>query len=139
MAALFARVSLMDVISSSMAYRVLKNQVSQDVEEFWALALTPGKKLISSKMLFRGTVDRCLVHPRDIFRFAVESNSSAIVIAHNHPSGERSPSNEDILLTKRLIEAGNMMQIPIIDHLILTESGYTSLADTGWIDFTCCP
>lgn len=112
-----------------MASVYLRELFKTEVEEFWVLALTSSKKVIKAEMLFRGTVDSCLVHPRDIFRFACVNNASSIVIAHNHPSGDHSPSSEDIQLTKRIVKIGKLLQIPVVDHLILSEKGYFSFTD----------
>jgi DNA repair protein RadC len=110
-------------------YRHLRKVMRRDVEEFWAIALTPDKSLIRSACLFRGTVDACLIHPRDLFRFALLNNASALVIAHNHPSQNREPSKEDLRIHRKLALAAEMMQIPLLDHLIVTDSGYTSFLE----------
>ena len=124
-----------EILTAERAYNVLTSVVSSDVEEFWALALGPGKELISSKMLFRGTVDQCLAHPRDVFRFACTNNASSILVAHNHPSGELIPSLEDLRFTRQLIAAAAVMSIPLVDHVILTGKGFTSLRQDGWCRF----
>ena len=122
--------------SAYSAYQVLQQtEFRLDVEEFWALALGPTKSLLQSEMIFRGTVDSCLVHPRDIFRFACRANASSLIIAHNHPSGDRRPSEDDILITRKLIRASVLLEIPILDHIILTENGYSSFANEGWCRF----
>jgi DNA repair protein RadC len=125
----------MKISSSRLAYNILRKHMIQDVEELWCLALGPGLKLISIQMIFRGTVDACTVHPRDIFRFACVSNASQLIIAHNHPSGDRTPSRQDLEFTQRLITVGWHIEIPIIDHLILTKSNYLSLAESGELTF----
>jgi len=125
----------MEIITAAHAYTCLKNFVREDVEELWALALGPKKNLYRSRMIFRGTVDACLVHPRDIFRFACMENASSLIIAHNHPSDDLQPSEQDILFTRQLVRAGRMIEIPIVDHLILTRSGYSSFAMEGWCSF----
>lgn len=122
----------MEINSSHSAAHMLRPLMSSEVEEFWALALTSGKKLISAKCLFRGTVDACLFHPRDIFRFACMANASSIIVAHNHPSGDPLPSGQDIRLTSRLRRAGTLMEIPLIDHLIITAQEHTSFSEARW-------
>lgn len=74
-----------------------------------------------------GTLDNTPVHPRDVFRPAILENSGFIAVAHNHPSGLRSPSQTDVHLTKRLVEAGNALRIPVIDHYIVTTAGLLSM------------
>ena len=117
------------------AFQHLKHLAQAETEEVWAVALGPQKSVLSSKMIFRGTVDSCLVHPRDIFRFACLANASSILIAHNHPSGELGPSYEDLRFTHQLLHASRVMEIPVVDHLILTRHGYTSLRSESWVDF----
>jgi DNA repair protein RadC len=125
----------MEIITAEFAYITLKDLRSIEVEEFWALALGPTKSLLRSKMIFRGTVDACLVHPRDIFRFACLENASSLVVAHNHPSGDTRPSEQDLVFTHQLIEASRILEIPVIDHLIITHSGFSSFAREGWCQF----
>ena len=122
----------MEINSSHSAAQILRPLMSTEVEEFWALALTSGKTLINAKCLFRGTVDACLFHPRDIFRFACLANASSILVAHNHPSGDPLPSPHDIRLTHRLRRAGHLMEIPLIDHLIITTQRHTSFLESKW-------
>lgn len=124
-----------DITTADRAYAALTNLAKSDVEEFWALALGPKKGLIRCRMIFRGTVNACLVHARDIFRFACAENATSILIAHNHPSGDTTPSFEDLRFTRQLITAGRILDIPVIDHLIVTESGYSSLRTEGWCEF----
>ncbi len=127
--------TILDITTADRAFAAIKDLVSTDVEEFWALALGPKKNVIASKMIFRGTVDSCLVHPRDIFRFACDTNASSLLVAHNHPSGDLIPSMEDLRFTRQLVNAAALMEIPIVDHLILTVSGFASLRSEGWCRF----
>jgi DNA repair protein RadC len=124
-----------EITTAEKAFETLRDKVSVDVEEFWALALGPKKTLLASRMIFRGTVDSCLVHPRDIFRFACLENASSLLVAHNHPSGDLVPSQEDLRFTRQLLRAAEVMEIPIVDHLILTTSSYASLRSDGWCRF----
>ena len=123
------------IITAFAAYEAIECLIRQDVEEFWALALGPTKNLLRSEMLFRGTVDTCLVHPRDVFRFACLNNASSIIVAHNHPSGELEPSEQDLLITRKLIRASKLFEIPVIDHLIITRGSFASFAMKGWCRF----
>lgn len=122
----------MEITTAEAAFLTLKDLMTSDVEEFWALALGPSKKLLVSKMIFRGTVDACPAHPRDIFRFACMTNASGLIIAHNHPSGDLHPSEQDLNLTHQLIEGGRILEIPIIDHLIVTRKNFSSFARNRW-------
>lgn len=125
----------MEITSAERAYRALKVLAAAEVEEFWTLALGPNKLLLRGKMLFRGTVDSCLVHPRDVFRFACRENATAVIIAHNHPSCDLQPSEDDLKLTEQLVQAGILMEIPILDHLIVTKTGFASFARNRWCRF----
>lgn len=113
----------------------LTELAASEIEEFWVLALSPSKKVLAQKMLFRGTVDACMVHPRDVFRFAIVSNASSIIIAHNHPSGEAYPSQQDITTTEQMVRAGKLLQIPVLDHLLLTKNNFVSFARKRWAKF----
>lgn len=124
-----------EITTAEAAYHCLKRLVSNDTEELWALALDPKKALLGRRMIFRGTVDACLVHPRDIFRFACLTNASSLIVAHNHPSGDLYPSEQDILFTRQLIRASRLLEIPVLDHLILTSNGFSSFAREGWCSF----
>jgi len=84
------------------------------------------------KVVAVGTVNSVDVHPRDVFRDAVKRNAAAIIVAHNHPSGRTDPIVEDHTLTAQLVRAGELLGIPVLDHLVLAPSGeYASLADRG--------
>ncbi len=124
-----------EIVTAERAYLALRDLMSSDVEEFWCLALGPRKEVLGTKMLFRGTVNSCLAHPRDVFRFAVSMNATAVLIAHNHPSGGTIPSMEDLRFTRQLVTASSMMDIPLVDHVIVASQGFTSLRKEGWVRF----
>lgn len=111
----------MFIADAQSAERYLRRVMGFQQEEFWVIALASNLNLIGGKMIFLGTVDMCLIHPRDIFRYALLTNASQLMIAHNHPSGDSAPSMEDIKVTNRLVRSGQLLGIPIIEHLILTE------------------
>jgi DNA repair protein RadC len=125
----------MEIASADQAFRALDELQSSDVEEFWVLALGPTKTLLGRKMIFRGTVDSCLVHPRDVFRFAYLSNASGVIVAHNHPSNDPRPSEQDLIITHQLLRASKFLEIPVHDHLIITRDRYASFAREGWCNF----
>ena len=95
-------------------------------EYFYCLYLDNKNKLIERKLLFMGTVNRSIVHPREIFKEAYLTSASGIVCLHNHPSGDVTPSKEDIYLTKSLIDIGKLQGINILDHLIIGKDNYYS-------------
>ena len=117
--------------NSTEAAKYLRRVMRFEQEEFWAICLTSGQRMIASQMIFLGTVDRCLVHPRDVFRFAIINNSAKLIVAHCHPTGNAHPSAEDIQMTRRLIRAGKLIGIELIDHIILSTSDYSSCAETN--------
>ena len=123
----------MRIDSSLKAYHSVQKWMASDVEEFWAVALNPDLQMIEKKLLFRGTVDSCPVHPRDLIRFLCLQNASSFVIAHNHPSGNLKPSSEDIQITKRLYLLTRILEIRMIDHVIVGPDSYFSFADSGWL------
>lgn len=124
------------ILSSNHVFQILKKHRLQDIEELWCLALGPTLNLIAMDMIFRGTVDSCIAHPRDIFRFGCLKNASQLLIAHNHPSGDPLPSKQDLEFTRKLIKVGQLIEIPIVDHIILTKQSYFSLAESGLLNFT---
>ncbi len=107
--------------------------VNSSQEQFLAVYLNTQKKLINYKIIFTGTVDHSLVHPRDIFKEAYRLSASAIIIIHNHPSGDITPSKEDILLTKNLREISKIMGVLIIDHIIIGDNKYFSFMENNML------
>ena len=102
-------------------------------EEFWVMLLNRANKVIDTKLVGRGGVSSTVVDSKVIFSFALESLASGIILSHNHPSGNLKPSNSDIRLTKKLVDAGKIMEVPILDHIIVGDNDYFSFADEGLI------
>ncbi|MCZ7591419.1 MAG: DNA repair protein RadC [Kiritimatiellae bacterium] len=125
------------------AARVLRHEaMASDVECFWVLLLDRKYRLRRPPTrITRGILDASLVHPREVFKEAVRTNSAAVVLVHNHPSGDPQPSAEDIRITRQLVEAGRVMDIEVLDHIILgrAEGGrthdYISLRESGLVSF----
>ncbi len=107
---------------------------TKDQECFLVMVLNSRKVLIEQKLIFLGTADSSIVHPREIFRYAIHKNASAIVLIHNHPSGNPAPSPEDIKVTKTLVDSGKLLAIPVLDHIIVGDNRYYSFADEGEIN-----
>lgn len=103
----------------------------QEVEQLVAIYLDTKCKKIGDKILFSGTVNRSLISPREIFIEALKHNAVNIIILHNHPSGDATPSSDDIKSTKRIMDAGRLIGISLIDHIIIGDRKYTSLKETG--------
>lgn len=101
----------------------------QPTERFAVLLLDVRHRLLSSHVVTVGTATETLAHPREIFREAVRRNASRLIIAHNHPSGNLQASQSDIELTKQILQAGQLMGIPVLDHLILGNGDYSSLRE----------
>lgn len=95
-------------------------------EYFYALYFNNKQELINAKVLFMGTINRSVVHPREVFKEAYLLSASSIVCMHNHPSGDTTPSLEDIRFTKSLYEIGNIQGIPVVDHIIVSDTSYYS-------------
>ncbi|MBM4349020.1 MAG: JAB domain-containing protein [Deltaproteobacteria bacterium] len=102
-------------------------------EVFRILLLSRANRLIKEVIISEGTLDASIVHPRDVFREALLESAAGVILLHNHPSGNPSPSEEDIRITKQLVEAGRVMGIKVYDHIILGGEDYRSLADEGII------
>lgn len=101
------------------------------VERFYVLLLDSASHLIREVPISQGTVNASIVHPREVFRAAVLDHASSIILLHNHPSATRQASGEDRNITKQLVEAGEMMGIPIVDHLIVCGTEFFSFAENG--------
>jgi DNA repair protein RadC len=98
-------------------------------EQFIVLCLNKANYIIRKEVITVGILDSSIVHPREVFKVAVENNAASIILIHNHPSGNPEPSSEDISITKKLVEAGKMMEIPVYDHIIIAGNNYTSFVD----------
>jgi DNA repair protein RadC len=97
------------------------------VESFWVLLLDARSRPLGSICVAQGTLTACLVHPREVFAPAIRMRAASIIAVHNHPSGDPTPSEEDETLTARLARAGELLGIPLIDHVIVARGGYRSL------------
>ena len=104
---------------------------ARPVEQFGVVLLDTKHRLIRTTVLTVGTLDRSVVHPREVFREAASARAAGIVLFHNHPSGDPAPSADDLSLTRRLAAAGELMGIDVLDHVILTATRFVSLRDLG--------
>lgn len=100
-------------------------------EHFQVLALDAKNRVVAQYTLSKGTTTYTVVDLKDLFRFAILANAVGIILGHNHPSGSHEPSADDITLTHKIVETGTMLDIKVLDHLILGDEGYVSLADLG--------
>jgi len=120
------------IVGSKSAYQLLRRHlVDLPHEEFWLLLLSRSNKLISKELISKGGLSGTLADPKIIFHIALQHQASSVILAHNHPSNNLKPSQQDIELTKKLHQAGKILDIGVLDHLIITDDGYLSFADEG--------
>ena len=123
------------VSSSLEVYNLFINQWNRDkielLEEFKIMLLNRNNRVLGIANISSGGVSGTFVDPKIVFSIALKGNASSIVLAHNHPSGNLKTSEADVRLTKNLVQAGLLLEIPIFDHLIITNYGYYSFADDG--------
>ncbi|MDR2580417.1 MAG: DNA repair protein RadC [Fibromonadaceae bacterium] len=100
-------------------------------EQMVLITMNGGNKIIKIRSISVGTANSTQAHPREAFAPAIEDRAVAVVFAHNHPSGNHLPSTEDLILTQKLCEAGRILDIPVLDHLIVSSSGFTSIKSTN--------
>jgi len=98
-------------------------------EEFYVICLSTACKINKYELISVGSLNQSIVHPREVFKVAIENNSANIILLHNHPSGNPEPSNEDIAITKKMVEAGKLMDIQVFDHVIIAGNKFTSLVE----------
>lgn len=119
--------------SPNKVFEFYKSKISGSQERVYCIYLDAGKKVIEEKLLFIGTANYSLVHPRDVFKEAYLINATGVICVHNHPSGDVVPSREDINMTIRLKEVGMIMGITVIDHIIIGDDKYYSFLENGKI------
>lgn len=109
---------------------LFKDQVK---ERFVVIWLNSANRVTGFEVLTEGTLNASLVHPREVFRGAIVATCASIIVAHNHPSGNKEPSREDIDITKQIAESSKILGIPLHDHIIFADEGFTSFAERGLI------
>lgn len=100
-------------------------------EHFVVITVNGAHKIINTHTITKGILNKTMIHPREVFRVAITDNASAIILIHNHPSGQLEPSEEDRAITRRLKDAGELIGIPVLDHMIIAGSGYYSFVEGG--------
>ncbi|WP_298470310.1 DNA repair protein RadC [uncultured Psychrobacillus sp.] len=118
---------------SDAATYLMPDMTSLTQEHFVTLFLNVKNQILHKQTIFIGSLNASIVHPREIFREAVKRSAASIICAHNHPSGNPSPSTEDIEVTKRLMEAGKLMGIELLDHVIIGDHQFISLKEKGYM------
>ncbi len=112
---------------------IRQDVVGIDREEFRVLILNNKNHLLKNSVVSVGTISEAVVHPREIFRDAIREAASSIIVAHNHPSGVLAPSREDIAATERIKKAGEIIGIPLIDHVIVSDRSFLSMKEEGYL------
>jgi DNA repair protein RadC len=115
------------------AHRMVPRLSDLQQEVFIVLSLDGKNAVRRETELSRGTLNASIVHPREVFKIAIDDRAAAIIVVHNHPSGNPQPSSEDIEITRQLAETGQVVGIPVRDHIIIAGSRYTSLAELGFL------
>lgn len=118
------------VTNSKESYKILLPYLADlQTEEFWAIFLNQNNRVLGKSKLSSGGINQSVVDIRVLFKMALEHLATGIIVAHNHPSGNLKPSSEDIKITKQIEEAGKILNIQLLDHLIITQNSYLSFAD----------
>jgi DNA repair protein RadC len=107
----------------------LEDRIEREKEHFYVMMLDIRSRIKMVEVVFVGTLTSSLVHPRETFRRAIVEGAASIIIAHNHPSGEAEPSDEDTKITKQMFEAGQLLGITMLDHIVFTNTGYFSFRE----------
>lgn len=102
-----------------------------DREHFYAVYLNTRHQVLAVDLVSVGSLNASIVHPREVYKRGIVLSAAALLVVHNHPSGETEPSEDDLAITRRLQEAGSLLGIPLLDHLILGRTGYRSLKEEG--------
>ena len=118
--------------SPDLVYNYFKNILEDKKQEyFYCIYLDNSKRVIDNKLVFIGTINESMVHPREVFSEAYKLSASSIICVHNHPSGSLKPSNNDLITTSNLKKIGELLGIKIVDHVIITNNGYYSFIEHG--------
>jgi len=100
-------------------------------EEFWIILLNRSNRVIGQKLISEGGISGTVVDPKKVFKIALDHHASGIILGHNHPSGVTAPSEADQKITKKIVNAGQLLEIVVLDHIIITDDGYYSFTDEG--------
>lgn len=120
--------------SSQAASRFFAKLFTFKREQFAVAALNSQLQMMSFEILFEGTINACAIHPREIFKFGLMHNAASLLISHSHPLGTATPSKEDVSLTHQILFLGQLMHMPVRDHIIIGKVESFSFADAHWIE-----
>ena len=119
-------------------YEYMKHDVSDlDREHFYIIMLNARNQVMSKDLISIGSLDTSIAHPREIFKNSIKKSAAAIILVHNHPSGNASPSDDDVEITRRLVSAGGLLGIHVLDHVVIAKNTYASMRETcpGWLSW----
>jgi DNA repair protein RadC len=119
------------VIEPKDAYRLVAHYSTRRQEQFIVISVNSAYEAISVDVASMGTVNQCMVHPREVFAPAISKSAIAVILTHNHPTGNLIPSSNDLMITKRLKQCGEILGIRVLDHIIFSEDSYRSMEDSG--------
>lgn len=111
-----------------------ENKIGRNKEHFWIVCLANNNRILMIELISLGTVNSTLVEPMEVFSFALQKRAVQIILVHNHPSGETEPSEGDNYVTDRMMAIGKFINVPVLDHLIITETSYLSYLEVGLLD-----
>lgn len=121
---------LIPIVRQEDVYNLVKDElVNSDREMFLSVMLTSKNHLIGVETVSLGSINASIITPRDVFKSAILANAVSVILCHNHPSGDLTPSKQDIEITKRLVEVGELIGVKVLDHLVVSDKGYRSLRD----------
>ena len=122
------------LLSPELAREFLQSQLADEEREIFVVIFLDNRhKVLKHSRLFSGTLNHVEVHPREIVREAIKVNAAAVILAHNHPSGNAEPSKSDRLITERVVKCCQFMDVRVLDHLVIGRGEYVSFAERGWI------
>jgi DNA repair protein RadC len=116
---------------ADVAQLFMVEMMALDQEELWVAALDTKNRLVRVSKVYRGSVNTAMIRVGEVFKEALRLNAATLVVAHNHPSGDPSPSPEDILVTRQIVEAGKLLDCEVLDHLVIAGNRYVSLRERG--------
>ncbi len=128
------------ILNSSDVYMVMKqilmreNKIERDHEHVWCVCLDPGNKILNIELVSLGAINETVLQPMQVFRIAILKGAVKLIMVHNHPHGELEPSEGDKDVTDRMIQVGNIVNVEVLDHLIITELYYYSFKDDGLME-----
>ena len=128
------------ILNSEDLYKVMQqvllreNKIDRNKEHFWVVCLASNNQILLIELISLGTVNQTLVEPMEVFSFALQKRAVQIIMVHNHPSGELKPTQSDIEVTDKMLAIGKFVNVPVIDHLIITEEKYYSFVDSGLLE-----